>query len=82
MVIALGTAFLDKPSPSRDTWRYDQLISQVESGKVETVRISADRSKAIAIAQDGRQVEVNLPNDPQLINLLNNNGVDISVLPQ
>ncbi|NEP31437.1 MULTISPECIES: ATP-dependent zinc metalloprotease FtsH3 [Moorena] len=82
VVIALGTAFLDKPSPSRDTWRYDQLISQVESGKVETVRISADRSKAIAIAQDGRQVEVNLPNDPQLINLLNNNGVDISVLPQ
>lgn len=82
VVIALGTAFLDKPSPSRDTWRYDQLISQVESGKVETVRISADRSKAIAIAQDGHQVEVNLPNDPQLINLLNNNGVDISVLPQ
>lgn len=82
VVIALGTAFLDKPSPSRDTWRYDQLISQVENGKVETVRISADRSKAIAIAQDGRQVEVNLPNDPQLINLLNNNGVDISVLPQ
>lgn len=82
VVIALGTAFLDKPSPSRDTWRYDQLISQVESGKVETVRISADRSKAIAIAQDGRQVEVNLPNDPQLINLLNGNGVDISVLPQ
>ncbi|NEN95938.1 MAG: ATP-dependent metallopeptidase FtsH/Yme1/Tma family protein [Moorea sp. SIO3I7] len=82
VVIALGTAFLDKPSPSRDTWRYDQLISQVENDKVETVRISADRSKAIAIAQDGRQVEVNLPNDPQLINLLNNNGVDISVLPQ
>ncbi|NEQ60039.1 MAG: ATP-dependent metallopeptidase FtsH/Yme1/Tma family protein [Moorea sp. SIO1F2] len=82
VVIALGTAFLDKPSPSRDTWRYDELISKVESGKVETVRISADRSKAIAIAQDGRQVEVNLPNDPQLINLLNNNGVDISVLPQ
>ncbi|NEO35463.1 MAG: ATP-dependent metallopeptidase FtsH/Yme1/Tma family protein [Moorea sp. SIOASIH] len=82
VVIALGTAFLDKPSPSRDTWRYDQLISQVKTGKVETVRISADRSKAIAIAQDGRQVEVNLPNDPQLINLLNDNGVDISVLPQ
>lgn len=82
VVIALGTAFLDKPSPSRDTWRYDQLISQVKSGKVETVRISADRSKAIAIAQDGRQVEINLPNDPQLINLLNDNGVDISVLPQ
>lgn len=82
VVIALATAFLDKPSPNRDTWKYSKLIQEVQSGKIETVKLSADRTRALAIAQDGTQVVVNLPNDPQLINILANNGVDISVLPQ
>ena len=82
VVIALATAFLDKPSQSRETWKYSQLIEEVQSNKVETVKLSADRSRALVTAQDGKQVLVNLPNDPQLINILANNGVDISVLPQ
>lgn len=82
VVIALATAFLDKPSPSRDTWKYSQLIQEVQSGKIETVKLSADRTRALALAQDGTQVVVNLPNDPQLISILAGNGVDISVLPQ
>ena len=82
VVIALATAFLDKPSQSRDTWKYSKLINEVESGKIETVKLSADRSRALVTAQDGQQVLVNLPNDPQLISILANNGVDISVLPQ
>jgi cell division protease FtsH len=82
VVIALATAFLDKPSQSRDTWKYSKLINEVESGKIETVKLSADRTRALVTAQDGQQVLVNLPNDPQLISILANNGVDISVLPQ
>ena len=82
VVIALATAFLDKPSQSRETWKYSKLIQEVESGKVETVKLSADRSRALVTAQDGKPVLVNLPNDPQLISILAEKGVDISVLPQ
>jgi cell division protease FtsH len=82
VVIALGTALLDKQPAAKETWKYSRLISEVRSGKVETVRMSADRTRALVVAQDGSQVLVNLPNDPQLINILTTNNVDISVLPQ
>ena len=80
--IALVTAFFDKPTQSRETWRYSRLVQEVQAGKVETVKLSADRTRALVTAQDGKQVLVNLPNDPQLISILANNNVDISVLPQ
>ena len=82
VVIALGTAFLDKPSTERETWRYSQFIQEVEKGKVEKVSLSSDRSKALVTSLDGRKVVVNLPNDPDLINILTKHSVDISVLPQ
>ncbi len=82
VVIALGTALLDKQPAAKETWKYSRLISEVKNGKVETVRLSADRTRALVVAQDGNQVLVNLPNDPQLINILTTNNVDISVLPQ
>jgi len=82
VVIALGTALLDKQPAAKEVWKYSRLISEVRGGKVETVRLSADRSRALVVAQDGSQVLVNLPNDPQLINILTTNNVDISVLPQ
>ncbi len=82
VVIALGTAFLDKPSQSRETWKYSKLIQEVQDGKIETVKLSADRTRALVTAQDGKQVLVNLPNDPQLISILAEKVEDISVLPQ
>jgi cell division protease FtsH len=82
VVIALATAFLDKQPQAQATWRYDKFIKEVSSGRVERVQLSADRTTAIVPAQDGTPVRVNLPNDPQLIDILANNGVDISVLPQ
>ncbi len=82
VVIALGTAFLDSPRESRTTWKYSRFINEVESGRVQgIVKLSADRSQALVTAQDGTQVEVNLPNDPQLIDILTDNNVDIAVLP-
>jgi cell division protease FtsH len=82
VVIALGTAFFDKQPQSRETWRYSDFIQAVEKGRVAQVRLSADRSKALVKPQDGSQVIVNLPDDPQLINILTENKVEISVLPQ
>jgi cell division protease FtsH len=82
VVIALATAFLDKPSQNRETWKYSKLIQEVETGKVERVQLSADRTRAVVTAQDGKPVIVNLPNDPQLISILTEHNVDISVLPQ
>jgi cell division protease FtsH len=82
VVIALATAFFDKPTQNRQVWKYSQFIEQVESKRVEKVSINADRTRALVTSQDGTKVLVNLPNDPDLINLLTSNGVDISVLPQ
>ena len=82
VVIALATAFFDKQPPSREVWKYSQFIQEVEGKRVDKINISSDRSKALVTAQDGNKVIVNLPNDPELINILSKNNVDISVLPQ
>ena len=82
VVIALGTAFFDKQPQSRETWRYSDFIQAVEKGRVAQVRLSADRTRALVKPQDGSQVIVNLPDDPELISILTEKGVDIAVLPQ
>ena len=83
VVIALGTAFFDKQPQARDELRYSDFIQKVESNQIEKVRISADRTQAIAKGQDGTDAHVNLPpNDPELIDILTDNNVDIAVLPQ
>ncbi|MGF1588066.1 MAG: ATP-dependent zinc metalloprotease FtsH3 [Pleurocapsa sp.] len=82
VVVALGTAFLDKQPQTSQTWPYSRLIDEVQNSRVETVKISADRTRAQVIDREGTPILVNLPNDPQLIDILSDNGVDISVLPQ
>ncbi|MEB3884529.1 ATP-dependent zinc metalloprotease FtsH3 [Lyngbya sp. CCY1209] len=82
VVIALATALFDKQPQTRETWKYSTFVQEVQQDRVERVSISADRSKALVTAQDGSKVLVNLPNDPDLINILTQNNVDISVLPQ
>ena len=82
VVIALATAFLDQEPQNQKTWRYSKFVNQVESGKIEQVKISSDRSQAMVTAQDGTQIQVNLPpDDPQLLDVLTENGVDISIQP-
>ena len=82
VVVALGTVFLDRPQTNQLSWKYSQFIDEIQGNKVERVNLSADRSVAVATARDGQRYLVNLPNDPQLIDILSNNNVDISVLPQ
>jgi len=82
VVVALGTAFLDKQPQTSESWPYSKLIDEVQGNRVETVKISADRTQAQVIDREGTPIRVNLPNDPQLIDILSDNGVDIAVLPQ
>ncbi|MBI4781611.1 MAG: ATP-dependent metallopeptidase FtsH/Yme1/Tma family protein [Oscillatoriophycideae cyanobacterium NC_groundwater_1537_Pr4_S-0.65um_50_18] len=82
VVIFLATALLDRPTDNATSWRYSQFITQVQNGQVEKVSISADRTRATAKTSDGQTVLVNLPNDSEMLNILQKNGVDISVSPQ
>ena len=84
VVIALATAFFEQPRIETEAWRYSRFISQVESGNIEKVYISADRSQARFPDPSGdeRRVLVNLPSDPGLVDILTDNSVDIEVQRQ
>ncbi|WP_199249505.1 ATP-dependent zinc metalloprotease FtsH3 [[Phormidium] sp. ETS-05] len=82
VVIALATAFFDKQPQTRETWRYSEFIQKVENKGVDKVSISADRTKALVQVADGSKVLVNLPPDPDLLNILTRNNINIEVVPQ
>ncbi|NET35732.1 MAG: ATP-dependent metallopeptidase FtsH/Yme1/Tma family protein [Cyanothece sp. SIO1E1] len=83
VVIALATAIFDGPRQETESWRYSQFIQEVENNRIERVNISADRTRVQFTNPDGNgKVVVNLPNDPELIDTLTQNNVDIIVLPQ
>ena len=83
VVIALATAFFDKPRQETESWRYSRFVDQIQAGQVEKVYISADRSQARFPNPDGTgRVLVNLPSDPGLVDLLTKNNVDIEVQRQ
>ncbi|MBD1853763.1 ATP-dependent zinc metalloprotease FtsH3 [Leptolyngbya sp. FACHB-711] len=82
VVLFLATTLIERQPQSAVTWKYSQFIDRVEASQVEKVMISADRTKALAQTSDGQRVAVNLPNDPGLLNILQENGVDIAVSRQ
>ncbi|EEF52836.1 Cell division protease ftsH, putative [Ricinus communis] len=65
--------------PEGTQWRYSEFLNAVKKGKVERVRFSKDGSALQLTAVDGRRATVIVPNDPDLIDILAMNGVDISV---
>ncbi len=65
--------------PEGGQWRYSEFINAVKGGKVERVRFSKEGSSLQLTAIDGRRANVTLPNDPDLVDILAMNGVDISV---
>ncbi|TYI82045.1 hypothetical protein E1A91_D05G194900v1, partial [Gossypium mustelinum] len=65
--------------PEGSQWRYIEFLNAVKKGKVERVRFSKDGSVLQLSAVDGRRASVIVPNDPDLIDILAMNGVDISV---
>ncbi len=80
VVLALGLTLLERQPADNPTWRYSELIDKVENNQVEKIRISADRSMAEVKAGESI-VTVNLPPDPDFIDILTQQDVDISVLP-
>jgi cell division protease FtsH len=83
VVIALATAIFDSPGQETESWRYSRFIQEVQNNRIERVSISSDRSVAQFTDPDGNgRVLVNLPSDPDLVDILTTNNVDIVVLPQ
>ena len=83
VVVALATSFFPQQAQNQTTTPYSTFVSKVKAKEISQVGLTSDRSKAIFTNQkDNSRVVVNLPNDPQLINILTDNKVDIVVVPQ
>ena len=83
VMIAVGTAFLDRPDPAHAprTLRYSDFVEAVQSNEVSRVLISPDRGTAQVVENDGRRAVVNLAPDKDLLKLLTDHDVDIAVQP-
>jgi len=83
VVIALATAIFDGSGTETQTWRYSKFLDAIQNNQIERVSISSDRARARFTDPAGNgQIIVNLPNDPELVSTLEQNNVDIVVLPQ
>eukprot|EP01025_Chloroclados_australasicus_P037253 TRINITY_DN37984_c0_g2_i3.p2 TRINITY_DN37984_c0_g2~~TRINITY_DN37984_c0_g2_i3.p2 ORF type:complete len:662 (-),score=122.97 TRINITY_DN37984_c0_g2_i3:282-2180(-) len=65
--------------PEGNVWRYSDFMRIVQDRKVELVRFNRDGRILQLITFDGRRAQVTVPNDPNLVGILANNGVDISI---
>ncbi|MBD1910461.1 MULTISPECIES: ATP-dependent zinc metalloprotease FtsH3 [unclassified Leptolyngbya] len=82
VVIFLGYSLLDRQPEDIRSWRYSQFIEEVQQDHVEKVTISADRTWARVTTEDGQKAQVNLlPNDPDLLQILDDSNVEIIVSP-
>ncbi len=83
VVIFVGSAFFDKPSPTKAsrTLRYSDFIEAVQEKQVSRVLISPDKGTAQIVESDGNRALVNLAPDQELLQLLTDNEVDIAVQP-
>ena len=83
VVIAVGTAFLDRPDPANAprTLRYSDFVEAVEANEVSRVLIAPDRGTAQVVENDGQRAVVNLAPDKDLLKLLEGHKVDIAVEP-
>jgi len=81
LLIALFNLF---QSPNQQTAEnsisYSQFLSAVEDSNIRAVTLSGD--KIVGQYTDGRTFETFAPNDPKLVERLENKGVGISVEPQ
>ena len=83
VVIAVGTAFLDRPDPANAprSLRYSDFVEAVEANEVSRVLIAPDRGTAQVVENDGQRAVVNLAPDKDLLKLLEAHKVDIAVEP-
>jgi len=83
VVIAIGTAFLDRPDPANAprNLRYSDFVEAVQDNQIARVLISPDRGTAQVVENDGGRALVNLAPDKDLLKLLTDHNVDIAVQP-
>ena len=83
VVLAIGTAFLDRPAPANAprTLRYSDFIEAVQGNEISRVLISPDRGTAQVVENDGQRALVNLAPDRDLLKILTEHNVDIAVQP-
>ena len=83
VVIAIGTAFLDRPDPANAprNLRYSDFVEAVQDNQIARVLISPDRGTAQVVENDGGRALVNLAPDKDLLKLLTEHNVDIAVQP-
>jgi len=83
VVIAVGTAFIDRPDPANAprTLRYSDFVEAVEGNEVSRVLIAPDRGTAQVVENNGQRAVVNLAPDKDLLKLLEDHKVDIAVEP-
>ena len=60
---------------------YTQFLNAVNDHVIERVRVAADGRNAEFLTAEGNRGMVNLFNDPQLFKILQDAGVDLSVMP-
>ncbi|MGB7564724.1 MAG: ATP-dependent zinc metalloprotease FtsH3 [Prochlorococcaceae cyanobacterium] len=83
VMIAIGTAFLDRPDPANAprVLRYSDFVEAVTDNQIARVLISPDRGTAQVVENDGQRAVVNLAPDKDLLKLLTDHNVDIAVQP-
>jgi cell division protease FtsH len=69
-------------SQSQGNLSYSDFINKVQSDEINQVRVSADRTYATFNSKkDNSVVRVALPQDPNFIDTMTKNGVDIVFIP-
>ena len=70
-------------SNTNPQWRYSEFINQVQDKNVEKVTFTSDGKQLTAIDTEGYRHQLpSIPNDPNLIDTLVSNNVDVTVLSQ
>jgi cell division protease FtsH len=83
VMIAVGSAFLDRPDPANAprTLRYSDFVEAVQANEISRVLISPDRGTAQVVENNGQRAVVNLAPDKDLLKILTDHNVDIAVQP-
>jgi cell division protease FtsH len=83
VVVVWGGTFLIPATRTteRETLRYSEFVEAVQDNQVSRVTISTDQSTAKVVERDGRNADVNLAPDKDLLKLLTDHNVDIAVEP-
>ena len=79
--LLLALLFLIISGCGNKTLKYSDFIDAVQEKEISRVLINPNDATAQVVDEDGVRYEVNLAPDKNLLKILTENNVDISVLP-